>query len=144
MTLQKFFDSRMRRSLAVLFGLALVVHFLDSRGYLHGTQMALGLDPMLQGTAPATSTEIGIVKITEEDYRNYFCGQSPLDGRGVIALVLAVREKLHPAAIGVDLDTSDWKPGAIPAPCTRVDVLPCTRKGAGARTSPTRSAWQRK
>jgi CHASE2 domain len=136
MMLKRFFRSRIGRSFVVLFGLALFTHFLDSRGYLHGAQMALGLDPMLQVTAPGTPSEIGIVEITEDDYRNYFCGQSPLDGRGVIALVEAVREKLHPAVIGVDLDTSDWKPGDIPAPCYKLDLPPCTHKTDKGENAP--------
>jgi CHASE2 domain len=122
---KKYISRRTRKSLIVLFVLAFVMHFLDSRGYLHGLQMALGLDPMLQVAAPGTPTDIGIVQITDDDYRNYFCGQSPLDGRGVLALVLAVREKLHPAVIGVDLDTSDWKSRNIPTPCPKLDKLRC-------------------
>jgi hypothetical protein len=128
MNVKKYFSRRVRHSLYVLFGLTFGIHFLDSRGYLHGPQTALGLDPMLQVTASHTPTEIGIVEITEDDYRDYFCGQSPLDGRGVLALVLAVREKLHPAVIGVDLDTSDWKPRQIPTPCTKLDSLRCPQQ----------------
>lgn len=125
MILKKYISRRMGHSLIVLFVLAILIHLLDSRGHLHGTQMALGLDPMLQVTASGTPTNIGIVQINDDAYRDYFCGQSPLDGRGVLALVWAVHEKLHPAVIGVDLDTSDWKSRNIPTPCTKLDKLRC-------------------
>jgi hypothetical protein len=115
----------MGRSLIVLVVLALGVHFLESRGYLHALQMTFGLDPMLQSTAGQTLIDVSIIKITDAEYRDYFCGQSPLDGRGVIALVDAVRDKLHPAVIGVDLDTSDWKAGEIPATCAHANFV-CT------------------
>ncbi|HST11548.1 MAG TPA: CHASE2 domain-containing protein [Terriglobales bacterium] len=123
--MRHFFQSRMGRSVIVLVVLALGVHFLESRGYLHALQMTFGLDPMLQNTAGETPIDVSVVKITDAEYRDYFCGQSPLDGRGVLALVNAVREKLHPAVIGVDLDTSDWKPGEIPATCARANFV-CT------------------
>ena len=124
--LKKYLTRRMRHSLIVLFGLAVAVHFLDSRGYLHGPQMALGLDPMLQGRTPSTPVQVSLVKITDQDYKDYFCAQSPLDARAVLALVAAVQERLQPAVIGVDLDTSEWKKGAFPATCPKADKFPCT------------------
>lgn len=128
MKLKDYLGTRPRRSLLVLLFLTLLAHFLDSRGYLQTLEMSLGLDLMLQSSPSETPTEIGIVKITEDDYQNYFCGQSPLDGRGIIALVHGVEDKLHPDVIGVDLDTSDWKMGKVPAPCLNIDVFPCTNK----------------
>ncbi len=124
--LKKLFGNRMRRSLFVLAVLVLVVHFLDSRGYLHGLQMAFGLDPMLQQGGPVTPIDVSIVKISDEEYKNYFCSQSPLDARGVLALVKVVHEKIRPVVIGVDLDTSDWKLNDPPTSCPRADVFPCT------------------
>jgi hypothetical protein len=114
----------------VLIGLALIMHFLDSRGYLHTPQMALGLDPMLKEGAPGTPIDVSIVKISDQDYQDYFCGKSPLDARAVVGLVEAVRERLHPSVIGVDLDTSDWKPQEYPATCANANIFRCS-KNAG-------------
>lgn len=117
----------MWRSFWVLIGLALIMHFLDSRGYLHTPQMALGLDPMLKEGAPETPIDVSIVKISDQDYQDYFCGKSPLDARAVVGLVQAVQQKLHPAVIGVDLDTSDWKPQEYPASCANAIVFACSK-----------------
>ena len=120
--------NRIKRSFWVLIGLALIMHFLDSRGYLHTPQMALGLDPMLKQGAPGTPIDVSIVKISEQDYQDYFCGKSPLDARAVVGLVEAVQQRLHPSVIGVDLDTSDWKPQEYPATCANANVFACSQK----------------
>ncbi len=116
------FWNREVRSYVVLIGLLLGVHFLESRGYLNESQMAFGLDWMLQREAPKEQFDVSIVNITDEDYQKYFCAESPLDARAVVALVEAVRDQLNPAVIGVDLDTSDWG-NTIPMTCTHLNGL---------------------
>lgn len=104
----------------MLIGLLLIVHFLESRGYLYQSQTAFGLDWWLQREAPKTQFDVSVVEITDDDYRDYFCGESPLDGRALVALVEAVRDTLKPNVIGVDLDTSDWGE-SVPMTCTTLN-----------------------
>jgi CHASE2 domain-containing sensor protein len=64
------------------------------------------LDLFSRGTAPAVSTNVVIVEITDEDYEKLFSAHSPLNPEKVLQLIQKV-ELLDPVAIGVDLDTQD-------------------------------------
>jgi CHASE2 domain-containing sensor protein len=125
---KRTFSSRIRGGLPWLFLLVVIVHFLDSRGYLYELQMAIGPDLGLQQMDAKAPIDVSIIGITDDDYRDLFCSQSPLDGRGVIALIKRVQATMQPEAIGVDLDTSDWLPGNIPASCSKANLLCTTTK----------------
>ena len=121
--MRAIWESRTGRSALVLFAITLLVHFLESRGHLHGLQMALSLDPLVRVTATPKQMDVSVVTIDEEDYRQYFCGRSPLDGRALLALVKGVQDTLHPQVIGVDIDTADWN-GEFPS-CPDAEKLLC-------------------
>ncbi|HEY6766144.1 MAG TPA: CHASE2 domain-containing protein [Candidatus Sulfotelmatobacter sp.] len=67
------------------------------------------LDLFARLHAVPTASEIYIVEITDEDYKNIFCSRSPLDHAIVKDLIQSIA-KAGPAVIGVDLDTGgdEW------------------------------------
>lgn len=63
------------------------------------------LDLMMRVSPPAQS-EVVIVEITDDDYKNHFHAKSPLDAAQLQRLIEAVAA-YQPKLIGVDIDTSD-------------------------------------
>lgn len=97
---------------------------------------------------PASEFGVVVVRITEQDYATMFRGDSPLDAETIRQLVADIAAG-QPAAIGVDLDTSDprqrivltdtsipvvWARGALPCNrelLTAQERLSCARTDAG-------------
>jgi CHASE2 domain-containing sensor protein len=90
--------------------LTAVVHFMEVSGALKGFEMA-GLDTFLRLHGRQMSTRVVLVEITDEDYKDphLFAGKSPLNNDQLLKLVSSI-QTYHPAAIGMDFDTSseDW------------------------------------
>jgi CHASE2 domain-containing sensor protein len=90
--------------------LTVLVHFMEVSGVLKGFEMA-GLDTLLRLHGRQMSTRVVLVEITDEDYKDpkLFAGKSPLSNEQLLKLVSSI-QNYHPAAIGMDFDTSseDW------------------------------------
>jgi CHASE2 domain-containing sensor protein len=84
--------------------IALTMLVLTHAGVIHQWEM-FGVDAMLQDDAHKAS-DIWLVQITDEDYKNLFNSTSPLARTPLQKLILSVA-KAHPKLIVVDLDVSD-------------------------------------
>ncbi len=82
---------------------------LEHLGWLRGFEMA-ALDSWarvrLHLAEPRESSNIIIVTISDDDYKDIFASKSPLAADGVAGLINAI-SAAQPAVLGVDLDTSD-------------------------------------
>lgn len=110
------------RPLRIALSLAVVIFLVilfSQFSNLHKFQNLI-LDTNMSLSDAPTTTEVAIVKITDEDYRGFFEGKSPLDPSKLQWLINAI-SKGKPKLIGVDIDTSapqfsvvqigrDWPP----------------------------------
>ena len=83
--------------------LTIVLTWLMTRA-LELNTLALDLESRLRG--PRADGGVVIVQITDDDYREYFKQQSPLDPTELGKIIDAIAAA-KPRAIGVDIDTSD-------------------------------------
>jgi CHASE2 domain-containing sensor protein len=93
---------------AVVIVAALLTVRLHETSFLHWADLA-NLDAWILIHKPEPSREIVVVDITDNDYRELFDSQSPLAPARLRTLIWAIAAS-YPKAIGVDLDTSEWKP----------------------------------
>jgi CHASE2 domain-containing sensor protein len=90
--------------IVLVVGVLLAVQFLEHWGWLEAPSAALidSFTILTQGEIPSN---VVLVEITEEDYREVFKQTSPLDPQLVSRLV-ETASRFHPLAVGVDIDTS--------------------------------------
>jgi CHASE2 domain-containing sensor protein len=74
-------------------------------GWLHGLEMA-GLDSFVRQQDETLSDRIYVVKITDDDYQQFFNSTSPLNADKLGTLIHRILTG-EPAVLGVDIDTSD-------------------------------------
>jgi CHASE2 domain-containing sensor protein len=88
--------------MALIWMLTFVVERL---GWLHGLEMA-GLDSFVRQQDETPSDRIYAVKITDDDYQQFFNSTSPLNADKLGTLIRRILMG-EPAVLGVDIDTSD-------------------------------------
>lgn len=82
----------------------LVVKYKIVPPFLHSAE-ASALDSGLRALSPLRSSSLRIVAINDNDYKQMFLEQSPLEPQRVLQLIEAVASG-HPRVIAVDIDTS--------------------------------------
>lgn len=113
------FGQRLLSALPVIAG-SILLALLYGNSALFRSLEAAALDFMMRAREQTGNSDIVIVRITDEDYRKYFGGKSPLDPAEVGRVIAAI-SAARPKVIGVDLDTSpesfqslepspDWPP----------------------------------
>ena len=108
---------------AVVAAAAILSYFLHETSFGRHLEMA-NLDAWFGLASAATDPRIAVVAITGEDYAGpVFHRACPLPPEGVAKLIHAVALS-RPSVIVVDLDTSEWKPGARTAVQTDIERLP--------------------
>jgi len=98
------FRQRALSALPVLFG-SIVLTMLYSDTALFRKLETTALAFTMLSRAPADSSSVVIVAITEPDYQRQFGGKSPLDS-GELRKVIEAIAAAGPRVIGVDIDTS--------------------------------------
>jgi hypothetical protein len=92
--------------------------------------LGLGVDAYSRLARPVDGSNVALVRITNDDYRDVFGGESPLNPTRLQALIDAVGAA-KPRVIGVDLDTShprfaDLRPPAgVPVVWAHTDTGAC-------------------
>jgi len=95
---------RLRRALPGVLITILLIFLFSQLGVLSKLQNAV-MDARMRLREPPERSDIVVVKITEDDYREMFYGSSPLSPTALWRLVNAVSLG-GPRVIGVDIDTS--------------------------------------
>ena len=105
----RFWRHSYKKSLLPLLLIVVTVSVIEGFGWFQHME-ATALDSFTRGGKQAVSTKILLVEITDEDYKDLFDNQSPLEPSTVLQLIDAIR-LYHPKAIGIDLDTQDasWR-----------------------------------
>jgi CHASE2 domain-containing sensor protein len=93
------------RALPVVVGVWLLTLLFAHLGILHKLEPAV-MDAQMRLTKPPADSSVAIVSIDDDDYKNLFHGQSPLDPLQLGALIGAIAAG-DPAVIVIDIDTSD-------------------------------------
>jgi hypothetical protein len=101
---RKPLERRLRRAVPAILIAMLGTYALGLMGTLQKVERLI-LEAQMAG-APRQSSEIAIVEITDQDFHNIFGGERPLDPEELERLIDAIALS-RPAAIGVDIDTSD-------------------------------------
>ena len=94
-----------RRAFGIVVSLALLIKLLEFQGWLAPTEGRIfdSAQGVRRGTAAQARNDVAVVLVDDEDYRNCFQSQSPLNPDRVMALV---REfGMGSAVVGVDIFT---------------------------------------
>jgi CHASE2 domain-containing sensor protein len=132
-----------RSALPTLFLLTALMAALESAGWLDFLQN-YALDRVLELNTSRQSDRVVLIPITDADYENpqFFNGTSPLDPRIILEAVDYLAQA-HPAAIGIDLDTSDKRYASLPLNAHGVPIVWARGANvANARERPKRSVSQ--
>lgn len=88
----------------LVVGVLLAVQFFEHWGWLEAPSAAVldSFSILTQGEIPSN---VVLVEITEEDYREVFKQTSPLDPK-LISQLVETASRFRPLAVGVDIDTS--------------------------------------
>ncbi len=92
------------RALPTMVIMTAIMFVLDTLGWLKGFETA-AIDSLLMVKSAPAASQVMIVTIDNEDYREMFGGKSPMNPDALERLLSAIAAG-HPAVIGVDLDTT--------------------------------------
>lgn len=98
---------RLLRAVPALLILIFITILLSRFGTLHDLETVF-LDVQLRLRPPPEHSEVAVVNISNDDYKNIFHEQRPLDTQRLQELIDAIA-KGGPRVIGVDIDTSSEK-----------------------------------
>ena len=106
--------ARLRLALPGILVTIFLVFLFSHMGVLHKLQTAV-LDARMRLREPPEKSDVVVVKITDEDYRELFYGASPLSPVALGRLIEAISLG-RPKVIGVDIDTSAPQFKNLPPP----------------------------
>ncbi|MGB8511035.1 MAG: CHASE2 domain-containing protein [Pyrinomonadaceae bacterium] len=95
---------RLLRIIPAVFVTFLLVLLFSRLGVLHKLQTFVS-DTMMRLNAPPAPSDVAIVDITDEDYKEIFGGKSPLDA-AKLRLLIDLIARGNPKVIAVDISTS--------------------------------------
>jgi CHASE2 domain-containing sensor protein len=113
--------ARLRLALPGILVTILLVFLFSHMGVLHKLQTAV-LDARMRLREPPEKSDLVVVKITDEDYRELFYGVSPLSPVALGRLIEAISLG-GPTVIGVDIDTSAPQFKNLPLPSPTSPIL---------------------
>jgi hypothetical protein len=104
---RRFWSDAYLKALPWLLGIAFVVNIAEAHGYFDRWAMP-GFDVLAQSQLQKIPTDIFVVEITDQNYKDFFGETSPLKPQPVINLITTIASA-HPTVIGVDIDTRSPK-----------------------------------
>lgn len=138
---RRSFLSHLLRAAPIIVAVTAMTAYADQRMHLFDSLQMAGLDAFA-ATSAATSSDVVLVTIGDDDYRKMFDNRSPLDA-GALRTIIGAVLKQSPAVLGVDISTADANDANLRDVISQTKTAVVWARDAFTRSTPSRDAtWE--